>query len=135
MDEKLSGKKLLQKSSPKQVRRAKKLRQEMTPPEVILWHYLRPKYNKSFKVRRQAAVLPGIIVDFYIDKKKIAIEVDGKIHNITKGADAKRDVLLKQAGVTVLRIPASRVFSNPQAVAELVHLVYLGEIDPKLIEW
>ena len=68
-------------------------------------------------------------MDFYIDKLKIAIEIDGNIHDLKGRSDAARDQLLKQAGVTVVRISARRVFQNPQGVADLIRMICLGEID------
>lgn len=106
----------------------------MNPPELMIWNRLRPKYNKEFAFRRQVAVIPGVIVDFYIDKKKIAFEIDGKIHRLKTASDAARDARLMAAGVSVVRISALRVFENPDGVANLIRQICLGEIDIQDLE-
>lgn len=83
---------------------ARKLRREMTKEEKQLWY----QYLKTFPltVRRQKVIL-GYIVDFYIDSKKIVIELDGRQHLTpeNKAADAKRDADLAELGIKVLRYP------------------------------
>jgi very-short-patch-repair endonuclease len=101
----------------------------MTPPEVFIWQHLRPANNKDFTFRRQVSLLPGIVVDFYCARKKIAFEIDGKIHELKQDSDAIRDRLLNEAGVTVVRISARRVFANPAGVANLIKMICLGEIN------
>ena len=84
------------------VSNAQSLRKRMTPEEIHLWlDFLK---NLPFTVKRQACV-ENYIVDFYIAKKKIAIEIDGLQHTLSenKEADRKRDEILKNLGITVLR--------------------------------
>ena len=74
----------------------------MTPEEIHLWlDFLK---NLPFTVKRQACI-ENYIVDFYIAKKKIAIEIDGVQHTLPKNreADRKRDEALNKLGITVLR--------------------------------
>ena len=39
-----------------------------------------------------------------------------------------RDQLLRQAGITVVRISARRVLTNPEGVADIIRKICLGEI-------
>src|ERR1700675_2004678 len=58
---------------------AKQLRREMTPAERILWKALRRNAIEGFHFRRQQ-VIEGFVVDFYCDAVKLAIELDGSVH-------------------------------------------------------
>lgn len=90
----------------------RKLRNNLTPAEVKLWKYLRRRQIKGRKFLRQHAIIYDSIgnehffyvPDFYCSKEKLAIELDGKIHDFTKGRDFKRDEILNNLGITVLRI-------------------------------
>ena len=81
---------------------ARKLRKNMTEEERKLWYTFLKKL--PFTVHRQK-VIKGYIVDFYIAKAKIVIELDGSQHYEEKGewADKERDSALKELGFTVLR--------------------------------
>ncbi len=100
----------------------------MSLPEVLLWQYLRPKNNKDFRFRRQAALLPGITADFFYAALRIAFEIDGQIHALREEEDELRDARLRAAGYTVVRIPARNVLKSPSDVADYVRLICLGEI-------
>ena len=58
-------------------------------------------------------------MDFYIPQKKIVIEVDGIQHNTLehKNADIKRDEVLAEWGITVLR------YSNESVNKNFTHVV------------
>ena len=80
----------------------KSLEKNMTPEEKHLWYDFLKRLPCT--VKRQHNI-DNYIVDFYIPKKKIVIEVDGIQHNSTehKEADAKRDAVLTEWDITVLR--------------------------------
>ncbi|MEI7985979.1 MAG: DUF559 domain-containing protein [Armatimonadota bacterium] len=129
MSEENPARKRLSKSPPTQIARSRRLRKKMSPPEVIIWQLLRPANNKDFTFRRQVPLLPGIIVDFYFARKKIAFEIDGKIHGLKQFSDATKDSRLREAGVTVVRISARKVFESSVGVANLIRMICLGEIE------
>jgi len=92
---------------------ARKLRKNATPAERVLWECIRRK-ALGYKFRRQHVVF-GYIVDFWCPALRLAIEIDGKVHDPIK--DAKRDKHLKQDGVdTVLRFTNEQVFDNLSGV-------------------
>lgn len=67
----------------KMVKIARRLRQNMTRAERILWGELRNK-QLGVKFRRQMPFVFGIynyVADFYCSKLKLIIELDGGIHN------------------------------------------------------
>jgi very-short-patch-repair endonuclease len=49
------------------------------------------------------------VLDFYCAKAKLAIEIDGIVHDMggNPQRDVKRDAWLEKHGVTVVRIPAA----------------------------
>ncbi|MEZ5693883.1 MAG: DUF559 domain-containing protein [Altererythrobacter sp.] len=98
------------------VQRAKVLRRTMSLPEVLLWRELK---GADLKFRKQHPVGP-FVVDFYCAAAKLAIEVDGLAHDMGNRPerDIERDQFIRERGIEVLRIPASEVLGNPNAVAE-----------------
>ena len=53
-----------QRVSPELYTRAKKLRQNMTPTELMLWQHLRARRLQGYHFRRQQ-IIDRFIVDFY----------------------------------------------------------------------
>ena len=82
---------------------AKRLRSEMTLAERILWRALRRNALDGLHFRRQQ-VIEGYIVDFYCAAAKLAIELDGDVHQEQWKYDESRDKAISQNGVRVLRI-------------------------------
>jgi very-short-patch-repair endonuclease len=100
----------------KTVRRARKLRSEMTFPEVALWAVLRARPD-NLKFRRQHPAGPYAI-DFYCAEARLAIEIDGEIHGRgdTPARDLARDARLAADGIQTLRVPAVEVIRDLDAV-------------------
>ena len=98
------------------VRLARKLRSEMTLPEVKLWQALRSRPG-NHKFRRQHPAGPYVL-DFFCAKAKLAIEVDGKSHENPKARshDASRSSFLHDRGIASTRIPAKLVLEDLDAV-------------------
>jgi len=116
------------KVSPPKKARARRLRQEMSLPEVMIWQRLRPKVNRDFHLRRQVPLLGKYTVDFYFAGLKIVFEIDGSVHELKRVEDATRDRILSLAGISVVRISARRVLANPDGVANLIKMICTGEI-------
>ena len=101
----------------KLVSNARTLRKNMPPEEKHLWYDFLKRL--PFNVRRQHNI-ENYIVDFYIAKEKIVIELDGRQHTLPeqKEADRKRDETLKALGITVLRYRNEDVNRHFWAVCE-----------------
>jgi very-short-patch-repair endonuclease len=97
--------------------KARKLRRQMTLPEVLLWNLLR-KSPDGMHFRRQEP-LGKYVLDFYCAKAKVCIEVDGIAHNMgdRPERDELRDDELRAIGIEVVRIPATDVLKSPEEVA------------------
>ena len=98
--------------------RRRELRQNQTKAEEILWFELRN--NKlGAKFKRQHSI-GGYIADFYCQKYKLIIELDGEIHN-TKEAreyDEVRDKFFNELGYTTLRFLNREVENDIEKVLE-----------------
>ncbi len=100
---------------------AKRLRQEMTKPEMLLWLRLKLPNADCPRFRRQHALGPYVL-DFYCPAAKLVIEIDGWGHNMgdQPGKDEARDADLAARGLTVVRIPAVEVLADPDDVADRI---------------
>jgi very-short-patch-repair endonuclease len=110
-------------------RNAKRLREEMTPPEIGLWLALR-RNDAGLRFRKQHAA--GVyVLDFYCAPARLAIEVDGEAHS--RGdrpqRDAIRDQWLATQGVRTLRYPAVEVLSNLEGVVRIIIAIALERRD------
>ncbi len=89
----------------------------MTPEENHLWYdFLK---NIDVNVNRQKVV--GIyILDFYCDKYKLAIEIDGNYHleSKQKRHDRIKDEYLSSLGIKVLRYSNEEINNNFSKVCE-----------------
>ena len=94
-------------------KRAKRLRREMSLPEVVLWQHLRGRRLRDMRFRRQHAVGPYIL-DFYSADARLCVEIDGVSHNSVEQAahDGRRTEWLRQQGIAVLRLAASDVLKD-----------------------
>ena len=87
-------------SETRSVRRARRLRQDATDAERKLWFVLSRRQVEGAKFRRQHPFGPYIL-DFYCEKTRLAVEVDGGQH--TAERDQVRTAYLNGQGVSVLR--------------------------------
>ncbi|WP_066588287.1 endonuclease domain-containing protein [Sphingomonas pruni] len=106
-------------------RNAKRLRKEMTPPEIGLWIALR-RNEAGLRFRKQHSA-DDYVLDFYCAPAQLAIEVDGEAHS--RGdrpeRDAVRDAWLVSQGLQVLRYPAIEVLTNLEGVVGQIIAVAL----------
>lgn len=73
----------------------------------------------NLKFRRQYAVR-GFVLDFYCAELKLAIEIDGPIHNDRKEYDNARQQLIEQRGFTFIRVSNCDVIKNLNYVFERI---------------
>ncbi|HJS56333.1 MAG TPA: endonuclease domain-containing protein, partial [Chitinophagaceae bacterium] len=106
---------------------AKELRQESTAAEKLLWNELRNRKLSGLKFRRQHP-LDKFIVDFYCNEKKLAVELDGSIHdgNINKEYDEARTAMLAGLNITVLRFRNEEVIDCMKDVLRKISEVASG---------
>ena len=104
----------------------KRLRQEMTDAERVLWRRLRAKRLLGEKFRRQQPLGP-YVVDFVHFGARLIVEADGGQHD---GAvtDRVRDAWLAAQGFRVLRFWNNDILQNTEAVLERILAVVAGEL-------
>jgi very-short-patch-repair endonuclease len=100
---------------------ARKLRQNMTLGEMLLWQRLKRKQMRGYDFDRQRPI-DRYIVDFYCKDLKLAIEIDGSSHD---GEEAKinddiRQERLESLGVRFLRFNDVDVKRNMEMVVDSI---------------
>nr|WP_249199458.1 endonuclease domain-containing protein [Photobacterium sp. GJ3] len=99
------------------------LRTHLTEPERRLWRKLRC-HQLGVKFRRQHGI-GRYIVDFYCPDTKLVIEIDGDSHShyseLGLQYDAKRDALMAELGIRVLRFTNQEVMCNLDEVVEMIY--------------
>ncbi len=98
---------------------ARQLRKDSTREEELLWDLLRNRKYMNLKFRRQH-VVNGFFLDFYCAKLKLAIEIDGPIHNDKKEYDCARQQLIEQRGLRFIRVSNYDVINNINHIFELI---------------
>ncbi len=103
--------------------RARKLRQNQTTPEAILWEHLRGS-KLGFRIVRQKPILfkyfgqdRAFIADFYCKEVRVIIEVDGLIHQEQVEYDQIRTELLSAMHYSVIRFTNDEIFDDVELVA------------------
>ena len=104
------------------VHRARRLRKDMSLPEVLLWQQLKLRPG-GFKFRRQHPA-GFYVLDFFCAEAKLAIKIDGEAHSRGDQPefDAARDRQLRTHAIATLRISAVDVLNELEAV-----VVYIVE--------
>jgi len=100
------------------VKRARRLRREMTASERKLWAVVR---KMDLGIRRQVPI-GRYIADFVHHGAALIIEIDGARHDLPEAQlhDAERDAWLRSQGYRVLRIRDADAFGRPHHVAEQI---------------
>ena len=99
------------------VANAQALRKNMTPEEKHLWYDFLKRLPVT--VNRQKNI-GDYIVDFFIAKGRVVIELDGVQHELPDHIekDRERDRVLRGLGITVLRYTNDDIRQNFHAVCE-----------------
>ncbi len=107
------------KTNVKDMRR--RLRNQMSRTEVLVWSRLKGKQIGGFKFRRQYSVGPYSI-DFYCPAIRLAIEIDGESHcdDMTVVKDAKRQAFIESFGIRFLRFSNLEVYENLDGMIEQI---------------
>jgi len=97
------------------------LRHSMSKAERLLWAQLRNRKIDGFRFRRQLPI-GDFIVDFFCYDKKVAIEVDGGVHNNQSQAerDIERTRMLNKLGIEVIRFKNLEVETQIDQVIEVI---------------
>lgn len=85
-----------------------------------MWSWLRDRRFDGLKFRRQVAI-GRYIVDLYCAERQLAIEIDGRQHQLPEmiDYDPERSRYLAERGIYVLRI-ANELMVDSETVAEVI---------------
>lgn len=111
------------KNPRKTLEQRRRLRRKMTEAEELFWSRVRNKQLDGLRVKRQYGLGPYIL-DFYIPKYKLAIELDGGVHSIELviRKDQNKEAFLNENGISVLRLENEIVLKNIEAALKKVIL-------------
>ncbi|MFT4076612.1 MAG: DUF559 domain-containing protein [Asticcacaulis sp.] len=100
------------------IKTARRLRKDLTKPELWLWLRLKARTSGGIIFRNQHPLGPYIL-DFYCVKARLCIEVDGEIHthDHQRERDLVRDQWLVGQGIHVHRIIARDLLADPDEAA------------------
>jgi very-short-patch-repair endonuclease len=98
---------------------ARSLRLNMTPAEEKLWSALQNKQVLGMRFRRQHAV-GRYVLDFYCPACKLAIELDGSVHDDRQEEDAIRTQEIERYGYQVIRFDNAEVMKNLEQVVQQI---------------
>lgn len=93
---------------------AKRMRNNPTQPEKMMWDSLLKHRNltKNYMFTRQKPI-SSFIVDFYCSELFLAIEIDGSNHKDKEEYDKERTIELAKENITVIR------FTNEQVLYDI----------------
>ena len=103
---------------------ARAMRHVATQAEDALWDVLRNRRLRAARFRRQHPI-GRFVVDFYCPEGRLAIELDGGIHDLRRAEDSAREVFLAQLGIRVIRFRNEDVLARTGWVlAEIARAVH-----------
>jgi very-short-patch-repair endonuclease len=104
---------------------ARLLRLRMTKAELLLWGKLRAvmkSWNVEFEC--QGVIAGRFIADFVCREKRLIIEVDGSIHQLSRvrAKDNYRSMVLARLGYKIIRFSNNEVFKQTTKVINSILL-------------
>jgi very-short-patch-repair endonuclease len=106
-------------ASHRDIRRARRLRTEMTDAELRLWMRLRCEQIDGYRFRRQVPI-GRYFVDLVCLRARLVIEIDGGQHAQVVGRDDRRTAWLASRGFRVLRFWNNDVLEQTDGVVESI---------------
>ena len=113
------------------VNRARALRRNLTSAEQKLWERLRNRKFHDLKFLRQHPIIYQVepnrsyffIADFYCAEKRLVIEVDGKIHELQKEEDKRREEILESLNLTIIRVKNEETEIMPDVLNRITYFI------------
>ncbi len=109
------------KYNPKLKELARQLRRNATKSEVLLWQKLKRDQMHGYDFHRQKPI-DDYIVDFFCNKLRLAIELDGYSHQLDEvwEKDIKKTIRLNELGIYVLRFSDQQVLKDMENVLRII---------------
>lgn len=108
---------------------ARKLRNNSTKAEIRLWQHLKRDQLRGYDFHRQKPI-DSFIVDFFCNKLKLAIEVDGFSHQLEEVIikDEIKEKRLNELCIHVLRFSDEEVMNDIENVLRVIE-GYIDEFE------
>lgn len=89
--------------------------------EQRVWTWLRDRRFRFAKFRRQHVVGP-FVLDFYSAELRLAIEIDGAVHDDEEQRlqDRRREAYLLGRGIAIVRVTNELVLNEPDAAGDQI---------------
>ncbi|MEX0779009.1 MAG: DUF559 domain-containing protein [Balneolales bacterium] len=113
--------------------KARFLRNNSAPSEILLWKHLKGKQMLGYDFHRQKP-LDQFIVDFFCHDLMLVIEIDGESHRTREQEDLIRQNRLEQLGLEFLRFDDLEVKRVMGRVLEIIEDWIMEHYDRKVIE-
>ena len=81
---------------------ARKLRNNSTLSEILLWNEIKNQKILGYKFERQK-IIKNYIVDFFCYELMLVIEIDGSTHDYKREKDEKRQYEIEKLGIKFIR--------------------------------
>ena len=78
---------------------------------ITAWNVPRSNGKRRVHFRRRQ-VIQGFIVDFYCHGAGLVVEVDGDVHDLQKEEDTRREKVLSELGLRVVRFGNDEVMKG-----------------------
>jgi very-short-patch-repair endonuclease len=101
--------------NPQLKERAKALRKAGNLSEVLFWQQVNKGKFYQIDFDRQR-IIGNYIVDFYVKRLGLVVEIDGIIHDFQHLYDQEREAYLRTLGLRVYRISAADVLKHIESV-------------------
>jgi len=101
--------------------RAKEMRKNMTLSERKIWKLYLQDFNKRWENKitiLKQKIIDNYIVDFYIPKYNLVIEIDWEIHDDRKWYDLERTNILEWYWLTEIRFSNYEIQNNFEEVCK-----------------
>lgn len=96
---------------------ARRLRQDQTPAEKVLWNLVRNRRLGGFRFLRQHPI-DRYFADFVCEAAKVIVELDGPAHDDHEDYDERRTRALELYGYFVVRFRNERVLADPGGTSD-----------------
>ena len=107
---------------------ARKNRRSGNLAEIVFWLQVHRKHFHGLDFDRQK-VIGTYIVDFYVKRLGLVVEIDGGSHNEKMDYDARRDDYLKGLGIKVFRTTDYDVLQHVDIVLEDLRIFILDNYE------
>ncbi|MDH3322064.1 MAG: endonuclease domain-containing protein [Flavobacteriaceae bacterium] len=116
--------------NPKLKEYARKLRNNATKTEILLWQKLKRKQMYGYDFHRQKPI-GNYILDFFCHELMLGIEIDGYSHEFLEvfTRDTKKTIEIQKLGIEILRFSDTEVLKDMENVLRAIEYYIFNYTD------